>query len=104
MASSESFLQFILSQLDGLEGISSRKMMGEYLLYVYGKGIGGIYDDRFLIKRTVPGEALLPPGREALPYPGAKPMLLVEEVDDREFLQRLVLCTYEALPEAKKRP
>ena len=78
--------------------------MGEYLLYVYGKGIGGIYDDRFLIKRTVPGEALLPHGREALPYPGAKPMLLVEEVDDREFLQRLVLCTYEALPEAKKRP
>ena len=51
--------------------------MGEYLLYVYGKGIGGIYDDRFLIKRTVPGEALLPHGREALPYPGAKPMLLV---------------------------
>ena len=79
-------------------------MMGEYLLYVYGKGIGGIYDDRFLIKRTVPGEALLSQGREALPYPGAKPMLLVEEVDDREFLQRLVLCTYEALPEAKKRP
>ena len=100
MASSESFLQFILSQLDGLEGISSRKMMGEYLLYVYGKGIGGIYDDRFLIKRTVPGGGF----REALPYPGAKPMLLVEEVDDREFLQRLVLCTYEALPEAKKRP
>ncbi len=90
MASSESFLQFILSQLDGLEGISSRKMMGEYLLYVYGKGIGGIYDDRFLIKRTVPGEALLSQGCEALPYPGAKPMLLVEEVDDREFLQRLV--------------
>ena len=104
MASSESFLQFILSQLDGLEGISSRKMMGEYLLYVYGKGIGGIYDDRFLIKRTVPGEALLSQGCEALPYPGAKPMLLVEEVDDREFLQRLVLCTYEALLEAKKRP
>ena len=104
MASSESFVQFILSQLDGLEGISSRKMMGEYLLYVYGKGIGGIYDDRFLIKRTVPGEALLPHGREALPYPGAKPMLLVEEVDDREFLQRLVICTYEALLEAKKRP
>ena len=77
MASSESFLQFILSQLDGLEGISSRKMMGEYLLYVYGKGIGGIYDDRFLIKRTVPGEALLSQGCEALPYPGAKPMLLV---------------------------
>ena len=73
--------------------------MGEYLLYVYGKGIGGIYDDRFLIKRTVPGEALLSQGCEALPYPGAKPMLLVEEVDDREFLQRLVLCTYEALPE-----
>lgn len=104
MASSESFLQFILSQLDGLEGISSRKMMGEYLLYVYGKGIGGIYDDRFLIKRTVPGEALLSQGCEALPYPGAKPMLLVEEVDDREFLQRLVICTYEALLEAKKRP
>ena len=63
--------------------------MGEYLLYVYGKGIGGIYDDRFLIKRTVPGEALLPHGREALPYPGAKPMLLVEEVDDREFYSAL---------------
>lgn len=76
--------------------------MGEPFFYVHRKGIGGIYDDRFLTKRTGPGETLLPNRRKSLPYPGTKPMLLVEEIDDRELLQRLVICTYEALPEAKK--
>lgn len=79
MASSESYLQFILGQLDGLEGITSRKMMGEYLLYFRdfrGKEFGGIYDDRLLVKRTPFSAHLFSDDRETLPYPGAKPMFL----------------------------
>ena len=103
MASSESYLQFILGQLGGLEGITSRKMMGEYLLYFRGKGFGGIYDDRLLVKRTPFSARLSSDGREPLPYPGAKPMFFVKEVDDCAFLKRLVAGMYEELPEPKKR-
>lgn len=79
MASSESYLQFILGQLGGLEGITSRKMRGEYLLYFRdfrGKGFGGIYDDRLLVKRTPFSAHLSSDGRETLPYPEAKPIFL----------------------------
>ena len=101
MASSETYLQFILDQLEGLEGITSRKMMGEYLLYFQGKVFGGIYDDRFLIKVTKAGRALLPHCEQELPYPGAKLMFLVEDVDEKAFLQRLVVETSRELPEPK---
>ncbi len=89
MASRESYLLFILDQLSELDGVSSRKMMGEYLLYIRGKLVGGIYDDRLLVKPTPAALSLMPDAAREIPYPGAKEMLLVEEVDDRDFLCRL---------------
>lgn len=103
MASSEAYLHFILEQFDGLEGITFRKMMGEYLLYFRGKVFGGIYDDRFLVKVTNASKRLMPLAKEELPYPGAKPMLLVEQVDDRTFLKKLPVELYDELPEPGKR-
>ena len=101
MASSAGYLQFILERLDGLEGIASRKMMGEYLLYFQGKVFGGIYDDRFLVKVTQAGHALMPSCPQELPYAGAKLMFLIQELDDRAFLKRLVVETCRELPAPK---
>ena len=103
MPSSKSYLDFILDQLSGLPGITLRAMMGEYLLYIDGKGFGGIYDDRLLVKDTEAAAALMPDARRERPYEGAKEMLFVEQVDDRAFLQRLVLAEYDALTASKKR-
>lgn len=103
MASSKAYLDFILDQLSDLEGISSRAMMGEYILYYRGKVIGGIYDDRFLIKPTKSAAALLPDAPRELPYEGAKEMLLVDRVEDRAFLCELLNAVYEELPAPKKR-
>ena len=80
MASSKEYLDFILDQLSGLDDITSRKMMGEYIIYYSGKVVGGIYDDRFLVKVTKSSEAILPDAPRELPYEGAKPMILVEDV------------------------
>ena len=90
MASSKEYLEFVLDQLSLVEGITARAMMGEYLLYCNGKLFGGIYDDRFLVKPTKSALKKMPEARRELPYDGAKEMLLVEEVDDREFLKELV--------------
>ncbi len=98
MASRKAYLEYILEQLSDVEGVSHRKMMGEYLLYVRGKLVGGIYDDRLLVKPTGAALRLLPDAPRELPYPGAKEMLLVEEVDDRAFLTKL----FSALAEEKK--
>ena len=97
MPSDESYLTFILDQLAPLEGITWRAMMGEYILYFRGTIIGGIYDDRLLVKDTEAAAALMPDARRERPYEGAKEMLFVEQVDDRAFLQRLVLAEYDAL-------
>ena len=97
MPSDESYLTFILDQLAPLEGITWRAMMGEYILYFRGTIIGGIYDDRLLVKDTEAAAALMPDAPRERPYEGAKEMLLVEQVDDRAFLQRLVLAEYDAL-------
>ena len=86
MASGKEFLEYVLEQLSETDGIRWRPMMGEYLLYCQGKLIGGIYDDRLLVKPTPSAKALLPEAPLALPYDGAKEMLLVEETDDRELL------------------
>ena len=86
MASSKEYLNFILDQLSGLGGISYRAMMGEYILYYNGKIVGGIYDDRFLVKPVKAAVAMLPDAKKELPYEGGKEMLLVEDVDDRELL------------------
>ncbi|MBQ7012392.1 MAG: TfoX/Sxy family protein [Oscillospiraceae bacterium] len=103
MASSKTYLAFILEQLSGLEEISHKAMMGEYLIYYRGKLIGGIYDDRFLVKPTASARALMPDAPAALPYEGAKEMLLVEEIEDRAFLERLLDAMVDELPAPKKR-
>ena len=90
MASNKEYLDYVLDQLSGVEGISYRAMMGEYLIYYRGKVIGGVYDNRFLIKPTEPAKRLMPDAAEELPYEGAKPMLLVDRMDDREFLSELI--------------
>ena len=102
MASSKEYLDFILEQLSDLEDITYRPMMGEYILYCRGKVIGGIYDDRFLVKPVKSAAAMMPGARMELPYDGAKEMLLVEDVDNREFLQKLVRSMYSDLPAPKK--
>lgn len=90
MASSKAYLDFILDQLSGLDEISCRAMMGEYILYYRGKIIGGLYDDRFLVKLTPSARAMMPQAEMELPYEGAKEMLLVDNVESREFLTVLI--------------
>lgn len=103
MASSKSYLEFILSQLEGMEGIRYRAMMGEYLLYCEDRLFGGIYDDRLLVKPVKSALAMLPDAPQELPYEGARPMLLVENVDDAEHLKQLVTAMQCDLPAPKKR-
>ncbi len=103
MASSKSYLVFILDQLSGLDGISWRTMMGEYILYYRGKIVGGIYDDRFLVKPTRSARSLMPEAAEESPYEGAKEMLLVDDVENRAFLEILLISMYEELPAPNKR-
>ncbi len=80
MASKKETLDFVLRQLEGIEEISSRKMMGEYLIYYKAKVVGGIYDDRFLVKKTPGSTAILPDVAEEIPYEGAKPMLSLSDI------------------------
>jgi TfoX/Sxy family transcriptional regulator of competence genes len=88
MSSSKEYLSYILEQLSLLENISYRTMMGEYILYYCGKVIGGIYDNRFLVKPVKTAKMLMPDAVMELPYDGAKGMLLVTNVEDREFLKK----------------
>ena len=101
MASSKEYLQFILEQLSGLEEISYRAMMGEYIIYYRGKIVGGIYDDRLLVKPMKSAVSYMPTSTYELPYDGAKEMLLVEDVDSREFLTGLFNAMYDELPALK---
>ena len=103
MASSREYLEFVLDQLSALDGITYKAMMGEYILYYQGKIIGGIYDDRFLVKPTKSAKQLMPDAPLEVPYEGAKEMLLVEDIDDRDFLNRLLNAMAEELPAQKKR-
>ena len=103
MASSKRYLEFVLEQLSGLEDITYRAMMGEYIIYYRGKIVGGIYDDRFLVKPTKSAEELMPNATRELPYEGAKEMLLVDEIDDKEFLKQLLEAMYDELPAPKKK-
>ena len=103
MASTKGYLDFVLEQLSGLEEISFRAMMGEYILYYRGRIFGGIYDDRLLVKPVPAAAKLMPDASMELPYDGAKEMLLVEDIDNREFLCKLVEAMYEELPAPKKK-
>ena len=89
MPSSKEYLDFVLDQLSYLDGISYRAMMGEYIIYYKGKIVGGIYDDRFLVKQTKSSRLLMPEAPLEIPYEGGKEMLLIEELEDREFLVKL---------------
>ena len=100
MASSKEYLNFVLEQCSGL---SARAMMGEYVLYYGGKVVGGVYDNRLLVKPTKSAVALLPNAQSELPYEGAKEMLLVEDIEDRALLKKLFEAMYEELPEPKKK-
>lgn len=97
MASSKEFLQFVLEQLCGLDDISYRPMMGEYIIYYRGKIVGGIYDDRLLVKKTKSALELMPAAICDFPYEGAKEMLLVDEIDNKEFLAKLFEAMYKEL-------
>ena len=101
MASSKGYLEFVLDQLSGLRGITHRAMMGEYIIYYQGKVIGGIYDDRFLVKNTASAKQLMPDAPLEMPYEGGSPMILVEDIDDREFLEKLFDSMVDELPAPK---
>ena len=103
MASSKEYLHFILEQLSDLESISYRSMMGEFILYYRGKIVGGIYDDRLLVKKTTSALELMPAAICNLPYEGAKEMLLVDEVDSKVFLTKLFEAMYDELPSPKQK-
>ena len=98
MASRKKYLQFVSEQLSELEGIDYRAMMGEYIIYYRGKIVGGIYDDRLLVKPVGAAISLIPSATYELPYEGAKEMLVVENVDDKDFLTALFNAMYEELP------
>lgn len=102
MSSSNQYLDFVLDLLGELDDVAHRKMMGEYVLYCRGKVFGGIYDDRFLLKVTPASERLLPEAQRAIPYEGAKEMLLVE-IEDRDALFDVVSAMWEELPAPKKK-
>ena len=103
MPSTKDYLDYIMEQLSGLENISCRAMMGEYIIYYRGKIIGGIYDDRFLVKPTKSAVQMMPNAPHELPYEGAKEMLLVEDIDDRDFLRDLLNAMWAELPAPKKK-
>ena len=103
MASTKEYLDFVLEQLSGLDEISYKAMMGEYILYYRGKVFGGIYDDRLLVKPVPAAVKLMPDASMELPYDGAKEMILVEDVDCREFLCKLVESMWDELPDKKKK-
>lgn len=85
MASSKEYSNFILEQLSELEDITYRTMMGEYIIYYHGKIVGGIYDDRLLVKPVRSAIEYMPNAEYELPYEGAKEMLLVDDVDTKNI-------------------
>ena len=101
MAARKEYLDYILDQLSGVEGISCRAMMGEYILYLRGRIAAYLCDDRFLVKPVAAAKRLLPDAPAKAPYPGAKEMLLVENTDDRVFMKLLLEAMYPELPEPK---
>ena len=103
MASTKDYLEFVLGQLSGLSDITTRQMMGEFIIYYKGKYFGGIFDNRFLVKNTKSARGLMPNAALEKPYDGAKEMLLVDNIDDRDFLRELIEKMYDELPEPKKK-
>ena len=103
MASTKEYLEYVLEQLSELDDITYKAMMGEYILYYRGKIFGGVYDDRFLVKNTKSAAEKMPEAEMQRPYEGAKEMLLVDDIENKEFLSELVEAMYEELPASKKK-
>lgn len=103
MASSKEYLDYVLEQLSLLDDISYRAMMGEYIIYYRDKVVGGIYDDRFLVKNIKPAAEMMPEASLELPYDGAREMLLVDDIENKEFLKELLDAMHDELPTPKKR-
>ena len=101
MSSTQDYCDFVLDQLSLLPNITSRKMMGEYILYYKGKIFGGIYDNRFLVKPVEAAKKLMPDAPMEVPYPSGKKMLLVGDIDNREFLRELIIAICDELPAPK---
>ena len=105
MSSSKEYLDYVLEQLSELDEIAFRPMMGEYILYYRGKVIGGIYDDRLLVKAVNAAVSYMPSAELQAPYEGAKEMLLVDNIEDKEYLRGLFIAMYDELPMPKpKKP
>lgn len=105
MPSTEKFRDYVLQQFKGELRVTTRKMMGEYILYADGKIFGGIYDDRLLVKPVPAALTMLPGAKKQLPYDGAKPMLRItaEQVEDSAFLAKLLDVMLPELPAPKKK-
>lgn len=103
MASRKEYLSFILEQLSDLDGITYRAIMGEFIIYYHDKIVGGIYDDRLLVKPTKSAISYMPEASYELPYEGAKRMLLVDNVDSKGYLTGLLEAMYEDLPKPKSK-
>lgn len=103
MASSKDFLDFVLEQLSGLPDVDYRAMMGEYIIYYRGRVIGGIYDNRFLVKPTASALKIMPNAHMEIPYPKGRPMIMICDIENPEFLKRLFNAMWPELPEMKKK-
>lgn len=103
VSSSKEYVEYVLEQLSDAGEVSSRAMMGEYVVYFCDKVIGGIYDDRFLVKPTPAAVSLLAGAEYQIPYEGAKEMLLVDAIENRELMAQLLQAMYPELPERKPR-
>ena len=103
MASSKEYLDFIIEQLSALPDITYRAMMGEYIIYYRGKIIGGIYDNRLLIKPTASASKIIKNAKMEIPYDGAKPMIMIDDIENQKFLIELFNAIYPELPEPKKK-
>lgn len=103
MASTKGYLDYVLEQLSGTEGVTCRAMMGEYILCCQGRIFGGVYDDRFLVKPTKAALAMMPEASRERPYEGAKEMLLVDRLEDRAFLKALLEAMLPELPAPKRK-
>lgn len=101
MATSKDFVNYFTGQLNRPEDIAVRPMMGEYLLYYRGKIVGDICDNRVLLKPVEAAKKLLPNAEMQPPYDGAKPMLVLEDIDDTDFVLTLLEAMYPELPEPK---
>ena len=102
MASTKGYLDYVLDLLSELDGVRYRSMMGKYILYYRNKVIGGVYDDRFLLKPTRAGEAAFPGAAREIPYDGAREMLAVD-CEDRRVLAALVVAMADELPAPKSK-